>query len=68
MAENGRNANLAWIAHTTMEKANLANGQRLPKPNFETLHCKSKRSLSFARCTEIMMKCFNTLHKDPDQR
>ena len=24
--------------------------------------------MSFERCTEIMTKCFNTLHKDPDQR
>ena len=23
--------------------------------------------MSFEKCTEIMMKCFNTLHKDPDQ-
>jgi hypothetical protein len=24
--------------------------------------------MSFEKCTEIMTKCFNTLHKDPDQR
>jgi hypothetical protein len=24
--------------------------------------------MSFERCTKIMTKCFNTLHKDPNQR
>jgi hypothetical protein len=24
--------------------------------------------MSFEGCTEVMTKCFNTLHKDPDQR
>jgi hypothetical protein len=24
--------------------------------------------MSFEKCTEVMTKCFNTLHKDPDQR
>jgi hypothetical protein len=24
--------------------------------------------MSFEKCTEVMTKCFNMLHKDPDQR
>jgi hypothetical protein len=68
MAENGRNAYLAWIAHYNGEDE-LSKRTALAKAKLEDLHYKSERSsMSFERCTEIMMKCFNTLHKDPDQR
>jgi hypothetical protein len=40
----------------------------MAKSKLENLHYKNERSMSFERCTEIMTKCFNTLHKDPDQR
>jgi hypothetical protein len=30
-------------------------------------HNKNERSMSFKKCTEVMTKCFNTLHKDVDQ-
>jgi hypothetical protein len=67
MAENGRAAYLAWIAHYDGE-GELSKRTALAKAKLETLHYKSERSLSFEWCTEMMMKCFHTLHKDPDQR
>jgi hypothetical protein len=68
MAENGKNAYLAWIAHYNGE-GELSTRTALAKAKLETLHYKNERSMSFERrCTEIMTKCFNTLHKDPDQR
>jgi hypothetical protein len=40
----------------------------IAKTRLDQLHYKNKWSMSFKRCTErIMTKCFNTLHKDPDQ-
>ena len=52
-----------------MQKANLARRRHLlARANLENLHYKSERSMSFERCTDITTKCFNTLHKDPDQR
>jgi hypothetical protein len=63
----GMTAYQAWIAHYNGE-GELSNRTALAtKTKLENLHYKSKRSMSFERCTEIM-KCFNTLHKDPDQR
>jgi hypothetical protein len=67
MAENERAAFLAWIAHYDGE-GELSKRTALAKAKLETLHYKSEQSLSFERCTEIMTKCFHTLHKDPDQR
>jgi hypothetical protein len=68
MAENRRNAYLAWIAHYN-GKGELSKRTALAKKaKLETLHYKSEWSMSFERCMEIMTKCFNTFHKDPDQR
>jgi hypothetical protein len=39
----------------------------IAKSKFDQLHYQNERSMSFEKCMEIMMKCFNTLHKDPDQ-
>jgi hypothetical protein len=39
----------------------------MAKSKLENLHYKKERSKSFECCTKIMTKCFNTLHKDPDQ-
>jgi hypothetical protein len=65
--ENGRNAYLAWIAHYTNGEGELSKRTALAKAKLENLHYKNERSMSFERCAEIMTKCFNTLHKDPDQ-
>jgi hypothetical protein len=40
----------------------------IAKSKLDTLHYRNERSMSFERFTEIMTKCFNTLHQDPDQR
>jgi hypothetical protein len=39
----------------------------IAKSKLDTLHYRNERSMSFECCTKIMMKCSNTLHKDPDQ-
>jgi hypothetical protein len=66
-AENGRAAFLAWTAHYNGE-GELSKHTAIAKSKLETLHYRNERSMSFERCTEIMTKCFNTLHKDVDQR
>jgi hypothetical protein len=68
MVENGRNAYLAWISHSYNGEGELCKRTALAKAKLENLHYKSEQSMSFERCTEIMTKCVNTLHKDPDQR
>jgi hypothetical protein len=66
-AENGRNAYLAWVEHYNGE-GELSKQMAIAKSKLDTLHYLNERSMSFERCTEIMTKCFNTLHKDPNQR
>jgi hypothetical protein len=66
-AENGRSAYLAWVDHYNGE-GELSKRTAIAKSKLDTLHYRNERSMSFERCTEIMTKCFNTLHKDPDQR
>ena len=38
------------------------------KVKLEQIHYKNECILSFEKVTEIMTKCFNTLHKDVNQR
>jgi hypothetical protein len=53
MAENGRNAYLAWIAHFNGEGEELSKRMVLAKAKLENLHHESERSImSFERCTE----------------
>jgi transposase-like protein len=66
-AENGRNAYLAWVEHYNGE-GDLSKRMAIAKSRLDTVHYRNERSMSFERCTEIMTKCFNTLHKDPNQR
>jgi hypothetical protein len=66
-AENGRAAYMAWTDHYNGE-GELSKRTSLAKSKLDTLHYKNERSMSFERCTEIMTKCFTTLHKDVDQR
>jgi hypothetical protein len=66
-AENGRAAYLAWTAHYNGE-GELSKRTAIAKARLDQLHYKNERSMSFEKCTEIMTKCFNTLHKDIDQR
>lgn len=66
-AENGRAAYMAWTAHYNGE-GELSKRTALAKAKLDQLHYKNERSMSFEKCTEVMTKCFNTLHKDPDQR
>ncbi len=66
-AENGRAAYMAWTAHYNGE-GELSKRTAIAKAKLDQLHYKNERSMSFEKCTEVMTKCFNTLHKDPDQR
>jgi hypothetical protein len=65
-AENGRAAYIAWTEHYN-GKGELSKRTAMAKSKLDNLHYKNECSMSFERCTEIMTKCFNTLHKDPDQ-
>ena len=58
---------MAWTAHYNGE-GELSKRTALAKAKLDQLHYKNERSMSFEKCTEVMTKCFNTLHKDPDQR
>ena len=66
-AEDGRAAYMAWTAHYNGE-GELSKRTAIAKAKLDQLHYKNERSMSFEKCTEVMTKCFNTLHKDPDQR
>jgi hypothetical protein len=66
-AEDGRAAYKAWIDHYNGE-GELSKRTAIAKAKLNQLHYKNERSMSFEKCTEIMTKCFNTLHKDIDQR
>jgi hypothetical protein len=66
-AEDGRAAFMAWTAHYN-GKGELSKHTAIAKSKHEQLHYRSEKSMSFERCTKIMTKFFNTLHKDPDQR
>ena len=39
----------------------------MAKAKLEQIHYKNECILSFEKVTEIMTKCFNTLHKDVDR-
>jgi hypothetical protein len=67
MAENRRAAYVAWTAHYN-GKGELSKRMAMAKSKLENLHYKNECSMSFECCNKIMTKCFNTLHKDPDQR
>jgi hypothetical protein len=54
------------MAHYNGE-GKLSKRTAIVKAKLDQLHYKNKRSMSFEKCTEVMTKCFNTLHKDPDQ-
>jgi hypothetical protein len=51
-----------------MEKASLANFTTIAKAKLDTLHYRNEWRMSFELCMEVMTKCFDTLHTDPDQR
>ena len=65
-AEDGRAAYMAWMAHYNGE-GELSKRTAIAKSKLDQLHYKNERSMSFEKCTEVMTKCFNTLHKDPNQ-
>ena len=66
-SENGRAAYMAWMAHYNGE-GELSKRTSIAKSRLDGLHYRNERSMSFEKCTELMTKCFNTLHKDVDQR
>ncbi len=65
-AEDRRAAFMAWTAHYNGE-GELSKRTAIAKAKLNQLHYKNKWSMSFEKCTEVMTKCFNTLHKDLDQ-
>ena len=65
-AENGRAAYKAWMAHYNGE-GELSKQTAITKAKLNQLHYKNEWTMSFEKVMEIMMKCFNTLHKDPNQ-
>ena len=65
--ENGRQAFRAWSDHYNGE-GELSKRTALAKQRLEQLHYKNEKSMTFERYTELMTKCFQTLHKDEDQR
>ena len=65
-AENGRAAYMAWTTHYNGE-GELSKQTAIAKAKLDQLHYNNERSMSFEKCTKVMTKCFNTLHKDPDQ-
>ena len=66
-SENGRAAYKAWTDHYNGE-GELSKRTAIAKAKLDQLHYKNERSMSFEKCSEQMTKCFNTLHKDVDQR
>ena len=66
-SEDGRATFQAWTKHYN-GKGELSKCTTMAKVKLEQIHYKNKCILSFEKVTEIMTKCFNTLHKDVDQR
>ena len=66
-AKDGRAAFMAWTNHYNGQ-GELSKCTALAKSKLDSIYYKNEQQLSFERCTEMMTKCFNTLHKDPDQR
>ena len=65
--ENGRQAFRAWSDHYNGE-GELSKRTALAKQQLEQLHYKNEKSMTFERYTELLTKCFQTLHKDEDER
>ena len=65
--KDGRNAYLEWSDHYN-GPGELSERTALAKSRLASLHYKNERSMTFERYIELLAKCFNTLHKDPDQR
>jgi hypothetical protein len=66
-AEDGRAAYMVWTAHYNGE-GELSKRTVIAKARLDQVHYRNERSMSFEKCTKIMTKCFNTLHKDKEQR
>lgn len=57
---------MVWTVHYNGD-GELKKCTVIAKSKFDQLHYCNEWIMSFERCTEIMTKCFNTLHKDRDQ-
>jgi hypothetical protein len=67
LAKNGRAAHQAWVNHYNGQ-GEVSKRTAMAKMRRASLHYGNERSLAFESCAEMMSKCFNTLHKDVDQR
>jgi hypothetical protein len=67
LAENGRAAYQAWVNHYN-GGGELSKRTAMAKTRLAALHYQKGQSLPFETCSEVMSKCFHTLHKDLDQR
>jgi len=65
--EDGRQAFRAWSDHYNGE-GELSKRTALAKQRLDQLHYRNEKSMTFERYTELLTKCFQTLHKDVDQR
>ena len=66
-AKNGRATFKAWTDHYNGE-GKLSKQTAIAKAKLQQLHYKNEWMMSFEKVTEMMTKCFNTLHKDPNER
>ena len=65
-SEDGHTTFQAWMDHYNGE-GKLSKCTAMVKTKLEQIHYKNEHILSFEKVTEIMTKCFNTLHKDVNQ-
>ena len=67
-AEDDHAAFQAWTDHYNDGEGELSKCTAMAKAKLKQIHYKNKHILSFEKVMEIMTKCFNTLHKDVNQR
>ena len=65
-SDNGRAAFQAWVDHYN-GAGELNKRTDLAKSSMRELHYKNEQSMSFEKCTEMIIKCFSTLDKDEDE-
>ena len=65
--ENGCDASWAWANHYNGE-GKLSKCTQLAKVHIKMLYYKQEQSLPFKRFTNILMKAYLMLDKDPDER
>ena len=57
----------AWSDHCN-DEGELSKHTALAKQRLDQLHYRNEKSMTCERYTELLIKCFQKLHKDIDQR